>query len=214
MLPIYLASASPRRRELMEQLGLEFSVVVSNIDENEAAGEKVSPGSLVEELSLRKAGKVAGDLNRGLVIGSDTVVVWRDRILGKPRDRQDAVEMLNCLQGDRHWVFSGLAVIDAETGKTHLSHEKTRVFFRAAGADEIKRYVDTGEPVDKAGAYAIQGLGSVFVKGIEGCYFNVVGLPLARLAAVLKEFGVDVLSLSQGAGISDLNPEFRIQNSE
>ncbi|MFZ5647050.1 MAG: Maf family protein [Bacillota bacterium] len=209
MLPIYLASASPRRRELMEQLGLKFSVVVSNIDENIGAGENIPPGMMVEELSLRKAGEVAGELSRGLVIGSDTVVVWRDRIMGKPRDRRDAVDMLACLQGDHHYVFSGLAVIDAGTGKTHVSHEKTRVFFRPAGMDEIEKYVDTGEPMDKAGAYAIQGLGSVFVKGIEGCYSTVVGLPLARLAAVLKDFGVDVLSLPR-------KPELQvgIQNPE
>ncbi|MFZ5652429.1 MAG: Maf family protein [Bacillota bacterium] len=206
MLPIYLASASPRRRELMEQLGLRFSVVVSNIDEN-SMDERITPGMMVEELSLKKAVEVARELSSGLVIGSDTVVVWGNRILGKPRDRQDAVEMLACLQGGHHWVFSGLAVIDAESGKTHVSHEKTRVYFRAADMDEIERYADTGEPMDKAGAYAIQGLGSVFVKGIEGCYSTVVGLPLARLAAVLKDFGVDVLSL-QGRRNCGQNPEF------
>ncbi len=193
MLPIYLASASPRRRELMEQLGLKFTVVISNIDESARLGEDMPPGRLVEELSLRKATQVAREIERGLVVGSDTVVVWRGRILGKPGDRQDALEMLKWLQGNDHMVYSGLAVLNAETGETHVSHEKTRVFFRAAGMDELERYVDSGEPSDKAGAYAIQGLGSVFVQGIEGCYFNVVGLPLARLAGVLKSFGVDVL---------------------
>ena len=193
MLPIYLASAAPRRRELMEQLGLKFSVVISNIDESAGLGENIPPGRLVEELSLRKASQVAREVDRGLVIGSDTVVVWRGMILGKPGDRQDALEMLKCLQGDEHVVYSGLAVINAETGKTHVSHEETRVIFRPVGMDELERYVDTGEPWDKAGAYAIQGLGSIFVKGIEGCYSNVVGLPLARLAGVLKHFGVDVL---------------------
>lgn len=197
MLPIYLASASPRRRELMEQLGLPFTVVVSNVDESIA--DTVPPGRMVEILSERKAREVAGELNRGLVIGSDTVVVWRDRILGKPRDSREALEMLACLQGDEHSVYSGLAVIDAETGVVHVSHERTRVFFRPAGLDELKMYVDTGEPMDKAGGYAIQGLGVVFVKGIEGCYFNVVGLPLARLTRVLKGFGVDVLSMNFGA---------------
>jgi len=193
LLPIYLASASPRRRELMEQLGLKFTVVISNIDESARLGEDMPPGRLVEELSLRKATQVAREIERGLVVGSDTVVVWRGRILGKPGDRQDALEMLKWLQGNDHMVYSGLAVLNAETGETHVSHEKTRVFFRAAGMDELERYVDSGEPSDKAGAYAIQGLGSVFVQGIEGCYFNVVGLPLARLAGVLKSFGVDVL---------------------
>lgn len=152
--PIYLASASPRRRELMEQLGLPFTVVIKNVDESVAG--TMPPGKLVEALSERKAREVAGELDRGLVIGSDTVVVWRDRILGKPGDRQEALEMLACLQGNEHSVYSGLAVIDVETGAVHVSHERTRVFFRSAAMDELELYVDTGEPVDKAGAYAIQ----------------------------------------------------------
>ncbi|MHB8917805.1 MAG: Maf family protein [Desulfocucumaceae bacterium] len=193
MLPIYLASASPRRRELMEQLGLIFTVTIGNVDET--IEEALPPGRMVEILSERKAGMVAGELDSGLVIGSDTIVVWRDRIMGKPRDGQEALEMLACLQGDEHSVYSGLAVINAATGATHVSHERTRVFFRPAGMEELKRYVDTGEPLDKAGGYAIQGLGVVFVSRIEGCYFNVVGLPLFRLTQVLKGFGVDVLKL-------------------
>lgn len=195
MLPIYLASASPRRRELMEQLGLIFTVTIGNVDET--IEEALPPGRMVEILSERKAGMVAGELDSGLVIGSDTIVVWRDRIMGKPRDGQEALEMLACLQGDEHSVYSGLAVINAATGATHVSHERTRVFFRPAGMEELKRYVDTGEPLDKAGGYAIQGLGVVFVSRIEGCYFNVVGLPLFRLTQVLKGFGVDVLKLSR-----------------
>lgn len=194
MLPIYLASASPRRRELMEQLGLPFTVIISNVDESIA--DAVPPGRMVEILSERKAREVAGELDRGLVIGSDTVVVWRDRILGKPGDSREALEMLSCLQGDEHSVYSGLAVINVETGVAHVTHERTRVFFRPAGIDELKAYVDTGEPMDKAGGYAVQGLGVVFVNSIEGCYFNVVGLPLGRLTRVLKEFGVDVLDFN------------------
>lgn len=143
---------------------------------------------------------VADGLESGLVIGSDTVVVWRDSIMGKPCDREDALRMLTCLQGDQHAVYSGLAVINAGTGATIVTHERTLVFFRAAGKDELEKYVNTGEPLDKAGAYAIQGLGSVFVTGIEGCYSNVVGLPLARLARALMEFGVDVLDCFRGAG--------------
>jgi septum formation protein len=191
--PIYLASASPRRRELLQQLDLEFTVVVSDVDEENGAGENPGPDRLVEALSYKKAACVAARVGRGLVIGSDTVVVWRDRIMGKPGGPEEALAMLACLQGDEHAVYSGLAVIDAETGQSHLSHEKTRVFFRPAGREELKKYVATGEPLDKAGAYAIQGLGAVFVNGIRGCYSNVVGLPLARLARALKEFGVDVL---------------------
>ncbi|MCL6610531.1 MAG: Maf family protein [Peptococcaceae bacterium] len=197
MPPIYLASASPRRRELLEQLGLPFTVVVRSVDENIAG--PLPPGRMVEVLAEKKARKVAVELDRGLVIGSDTVVVWRDRVLGKPGSRKEALEMLACLQGDDHSVYSGLAVIDVETGAVHVSHERTRVFFRPAAKDELEMYVDTGEPMDKAGGYAVQGLGAVFVSRIEGCYSNVVGLPLARLARVLKEFGVDVLSINSGA---------------
>lgn len=194
MLPIYLASASPRRRELMEQMGLPFTVIINEVDES--ISESLPPGRLVEVLSERKARKVADRQERGLVIGADTVVVWRERVLGKPRDRREALSMLECLQGDEHSVYSGLAVINAETGTTHVSHEHTRVFFRRAERKELEMYIETGEPLDKAGAYAVQGLGAVFVSKVEGCYSNVVGLPLNRLARVLKEFGVDVLQIN------------------
>ncbi len=191
MPPVYLASASPRRRELLEQIGLEFSVIIRNVDED--IEQPVSPGRMVELLSWKKAAKVAEELETGLVIGSDTVVVWRDQIMGKPADRQEAVEMLSRLQGDRHRVYSGLAVIDAETGRFQVAHEMTEVYFGPASMEEIESYVDSGEPMDKAGAYAIQGLGAVFIKGIKGCFFNVVGLPVFRLSLMLKDFGVDVL---------------------
>ncbi|HBV98762.1 MAG: hypothetical protein JL50_11585 [Peptococcaceae bacterium BICA1-7] len=206
MIPIYLASASPRRRELLQQLGLDFTVVVSNVDESAGIGDNPDPAWLVETLSLKKAGEVAGDMDRGLVIGSDTVVVWRDRIMGKPTDREDALEMLHCLQGDEHQVYSGLAVINCVTGAAHVSHGRTRVVFRPAGKEELEKYIDTGEPMGKAGAYAIQGLGSVFVEGIEGCYSTVVGLPLAKLARALKEFGVDVLDRPP-AGLQQATPK-------
>ncbi len=175
----------------MEQLGLSFSVVVNKVEED--IQEVVTPARLVELLSMRKAEKAAEELTEGLVIASDTIVVWKERIMGKPGNRQDAMDMLGCLQGDQHSVFSGLAVLDVKTGKSHLSWEETKVFFRVATAEEIELYVDSGEPFGKAGAYAIQGLGAVFVTGIIGCYFNVVGLPVSRLSRVLKDFGVDIL---------------------
>ncbi len=192
MPPIILASASPRRREILEQLGLDFKVVVRDVDEN--IEEPISSHRLVELLSKRKAEKVSRELGYGLVLGSDTVVVWRDIIMGKPKDREEAIMMLNRLQGDRHVVYSGLTVIDSETGRYNTTYEKTTVFFRPALLSEIECYVDSGEPMDKAGAYAIQGLGSVFVAGIEGCYFNVVGLPVAKLFLMLKDFGINILS--------------------
>ncbi|WP_207655610.1 Maf family protein [Desulfocucumis palustris] len=191
MLPIYLASSSPRRRELMEQMGLRFSVVSRPVDET--VDEKLSPEEVVKSLSARKALAVSREIDRGLVIGSDTVVVWQGKIMGKPVSDADALDMLRCLQGNEHSVYSGLAVIDASDGRMVCTHERTRVFFRPAGDDELKLYVNTGEPMDKAGAYAIQGRGAVFVSGIEGCYSNVVGLPLFLLASVLKDFGVNVL---------------------
>ncbi|MHB8156764.1 MAG: Maf family protein, partial [Desulfocucumaceae bacterium] len=140
LVSLYLASASPRRRELMQQLGLTFSVVASNIDESSGVDGYTNPGSLVETLSVKKALEVAKSIDSGLVIGSDTVVVWRDRIMGKPLSSQDALEMLSCLQGDHHSVYSGLAVIDAKTGRTDVSHEKTQVFFRPAGLGELESY--------------------------------------------------------------------------
>lgn len=191
LLPIYLASSSPRRRELMEQMGLRFSVVARPVDET--VDEKLPPEEIVESLSARKALAVSREIDRGLIIGSDTVVVWRGKIMGKPVSDDDALDMLRCLQGSEHYVYSGLAVVDASDGRIVCVHERTRVFFRPAGDDELKMYVNTGEPLDKAGAYAIQGLGAVFVSGIEGCYSNVVGLPLFLLASVLKDFGINVL---------------------
>lgn len=191
MLPIYLASSSPRRRELMGQLGLRFEVVSRPVDET--VSEDMEPAGLVEELSARKALEVSRELSRGLVIGSDTVVVWQGIIMGKPTGEADALHMLRCLQGSEHHVYSGLAVVDASDGRMICTHERTKVFFRSAGDDELKLYVNSGEPLDKAGAYAIQGLGAVFVSGIEGCYANVVGLPLFKLSSVLKKFSVNVL---------------------
>jgi septum formation protein len=191
LLPIYLASSSPRRRELLQQLGLRFDVISRPVDET--VSEMLEPGSLVEVLSARKAREASLELSSGLVIGSDTVVVWRGEILGKPADKSEALYMLQCLQGNEHYVYTGLAVLDVADGRMISTHERTKVFFRAAGDDELKRYAESDEPLDKAGAYAIQGLGAVFVSGIEGCYTNVVGLPLFKLASVLKNFGVNVL---------------------
>lgn len=191
MKELILASASPRRWELLKQIGLEFRTLVCPVDETPLPG--LSPFELVQLLAVRKAMAVAGTLDDGIVIGADTVVVWHGQVLGKPSGEEDAVEMLRRLQGDVHEVYTGVALVDAGTGKVLVDHEKTRVFFRAIDEDEIRRYVATGEPLDKAGAYAVQGLGAIFVKGLEGCYTNVVGLPLARLAEMLKQSGYNVL---------------------
>lgn len=191
MIPIILASASPRRQELLANLGLDFEVKISDVDES--LNEQMPPAQQVEQLAERKATAVAAQLNRGLVIGADTLVVLGQSVLGKPADRQEAIEMIKRLQGRSHEVFTGLAVIDADTGKTVVTHQATAVRFKPMTAEQIERYVDTGEPFDKAGAYAVQGKASIFIDSIRGCYFNVVGLPVAKLADVLKVFGVEII---------------------
>ncbi|SHK61071.1 Maf family protein [Desulforamulus aeronauticus] len=191
MIPIILASASPRRQELLASLGLSFEIKISDVDES--MDEQMSPVQQVEQLAERKARAVAAQLNQGLVIGADTLVVLNQSVLGKPADRQEAMEMIERLQGRSHEVFTGLAVMDVATGKTVVTHQVTAVRFKPMTAEEIERYVDTGESYDKAGAYAVQGKASIFIDSIRGCYFNIVGLPVAKLADVLKLFGVQIL---------------------
>ena len=178
---IILASASPRRRELLTQLGWEFEVMISDVEE---VITRTLPQEVVEELSYIKAkdvfDKTEGDV---LVIGSDTVVAYENRILGKPRDVEDAKETLARLSGNSHHVFTGVTLFkrEGETVTQKTFHEATRVEFYPMTGEEIDWYVASGECSDKAGSYAIQGLGGRFVKSIEGDYNNVVGLPIARL---------------------------------
>lgn len=178
---IILASASPRRKELLTQLGWEFEVMVSDVEE---IITKTLPQEVVEELSFIKAkdvfDKTEGDV---LVIGADTVVAYENRILGKPRDEEDAKETLARLSGNSHYVFTGVTLFKREGAKesSKTFHEATRVEFYPMTEEEINRYVASGECSDKAGSYGIQGLGGRFVKSIEGDYNNVVGLPIARL---------------------------------
>lgn len=186
---IILASASPRRRELLAKLGLSFSVVPSNAEESVLPGE--SPEEHVIRLSRDKATEVAGRSNQPgrWFIGSDTVVVRDNLILGKPVDHEDARKMLSSLSGRGHRVVSGYAVFDKSTGETISDAVVTRVFFKELTQAEIEGYIATGEPFDKAGAYAIQGVGSFMVPAIEGSYTNVVGLPLCEVIAALEELG-------------------------
>jgi septum formation protein len=188
---IVLASGSPRRRELLAGIGLPFDVIVSQVDET--VDEKMDPPALVQELAYRKAHEVAKSLKYGLVIGADTIVVLDDEVLGKPADVQDAIRMLTRLQGRTHSVYSGVALIDAETSEKRIAYSRTDVKMRALTASEIERYVSTGEPMDKAGSYAIQGIGAILIDSIQGDYFTVVGLPLALLASMLSTFDIDVL---------------------
>ena len=187
---IILASNSPRRKELLGQMGIqEFKVSAPNVDESVAEG--LSPARIVEELSQRKAraAKKAGPKN--IVIAADTVVALDGLVLGKPRSGEDAFAMLSALSGREHHVYTGVTVHQGERAVTE--HEETAVRFRALSPDEIQGYIATGEPMDKAGAYGIQGRGALLVSGIQGDYSNVVGLPVFRLGRILAEFGVDLL---------------------
>jgi septum formation protein len=188
---LILASSSPRRSELLRSLDLPFRIQASDVDETFES--HMTPANVVEELSFRKANAVAATLSQGIVIGSDTIVVLRGAILGKPEDEADAFRMLNQLQGQTHEVYTGVTCMDAANPKVVTNHRKTAVTMRSMTDDQILRYIATGEPMDKAGSYAIQGIGATLVDQIEGCYFNVVGLPLALLTDQLKEFDINVL---------------------
>jgi len=189
--PIILASNSPRRRELLTRLGLDFTSDPADVDERIYPGE--GPEAYAVRVALEKARVAAGRAVSGIVIAADTIVVLGDLILGKPADARDAERMLCMLSGGMHRVISGLAVVDAETGRTRTSAAVTAVWFRDLAPEEIRSYVSTGEPLDKAGAYGIQEKGSLLVEKIEGCYFNVVGLPVSLLGKILREFGIALL---------------------
>ena len=189
---IILASQSPRRRQLLEQIGLDHFIVRPARGE-EVMGPALSPAQLVEELSRQKAREVAGASDPGdLVIAADTVVAIDGRVLGKPHDREEACAMLSALSGREHTVYTGVTVCRDDRMLTQ--HEATQVRFRSLSPREIQAYVDSGEPMDKAGAYGVQELGALLVEGIRGDYFNVVGLPLCRLGQMLSQFGVELLA--------------------
>ena len=185
---IILASGSPRRRQLLEQVGLRgFVIRASDVDESVRPG--LTPAEMVEELSARKAAAVVREAPKdGLVLAADTVVALEGAVLGKPASPEEAARMLAALSGRTHQVYTGLTL--AGPGE----HEVTDVTFRALSGAEIAAYVATGEPMDKAGAYGIQGLGALLVQRLEGDYFNVMGLPLCRLGRMLRAFGVELLS--------------------
>ena len=173
---IILASASPRRAELLHQIGLEFDVVVSGVAEDEV--KEKDPIRLAECLALSKAHAVAASVEHGIVIAADTVVYLDEEFLGKPEDEQDAMRMLRLLSGRSHQVMTGVVIIKQPDMQTLCQVETTTVYMRSITEEEIRWYINTGESNDKAGSYAIQGYGAIFVERIEGDYFNVVGLPL------------------------------------
>jgi len=192
MKKLILASASPRRKDLLKTLGLEFDIIPSNVEEN-IEGIPFS-NALIEELALSKAQDVASKAdNSSVVIGADTVVVVDSVILGKPKDEQDAAKMLKMLSGRTHSVVSGIAVVDKSSGKILTDSVESLVTFRDLDDEEINNYIKTGEPLDKAGAYAIQGYASIFVSFIKGDCNNIIGLSTYKLAEMLKEVDIKVL---------------------
>ncbi len=191
MKTIILASASPRRKELLERLGLKFQVEPSNYQEN--IDSRLEPHELARKISLEKAGIVASRHRNAIVIAADTFIIIDDRILGKPRTEDEARKMLQLINGKSHLVITGFSIVDSSSRRTLSRSVETIVFVRDLSPAEIDAYVATKEPLDKAGAYAIQGLGAVIIERIEGDYFNVVGLPLSALTEALKEFGISVL---------------------
>ncbi len=183
--PLVLASQSPRRAELIGRLGLTFETLPADIDESYLHGE--TPPQHAERLSREKALKIAADRPEALVVGSDTIVVIDGEVLGKPRDRAHAIEMLARLSGREHEVCTGVAV--AHGGRVESGLERVRVRFRALDARSWERYVDTGEPMDKAGAYGIQGYGATIVERIDGDYFAVMGLAIVRMIGLMERMG-------------------------
>ncbi|MFI8493215.1 Maf family protein [Peribacillus butanolivorans] len=188
MQPLILASSSPRRKELLQFLQIPFESMNSNVDES--IDENMRAEEAVQELASRKAAAIAADHQESWVIGSDTVVVLDGEILGKPINRADGKRMLEMLSGRTHEVYTGVAIIFGKHSKVFA--EKTEVTFWELSEAEIERYLDTGEPFDKAGGYGIQGYGSLLVKQINGDYFTVVGLPVSRLARELKVMQSDM----------------------
>lgn len=191
MKEIILASTSPRRSGLLRQIGMPFEVTPPDVDESRYSFE-ADPAGTAERLALAKARSAADRPDvRGrncVVLGADTVVLFEGQILGKPEDAEDAYAMLRKLTGRSHRVLTGFALLDAGTNRSVTGHEWTTVCMRDCTDEEIRAYVDTGEPLDKAGSYGAHALGAGLITRVEGCFYNVIGLPLARLLVTLKDF--------------------------
>jgi septum formation protein len=188
---IILASASPRRKELLEKVGLKFEVDPSN--HTERLQPRLEPHELARSISREKARAVASKHKNAIVIAADTFGVFKGKIIGKPRTEVEAREMLTTLSGKSHSVITGFTILDTDENKILSKSVETKVYIKKLTSEEIHAYVKSKESLDKAGAYAIQGLGSVIVERIEGDYFNVMGLPLCALTESLKEFGIYVV---------------------
>jgi len=191
MQKIILASTSPRRKELLEKLGLPFEIIPSDYEED--MNLDMHPLELAKFLSLGKAQAVAGKNVSSLVIGADTFVALGEKLLGKPKNIEEAKNMLREISGQMVSVITGFTLIDSDTGQTVSEVVETKIYIKKLSDEEIDNYIKTGEPLDKAGAFAIQGVGAVFIEKIEGDFLATVGLPLFALANRLKEFGIKVL---------------------
>jgi septum formation protein len=189
---IVLASASPRRQALLRALRVGYRVVPSRAPES--APDASCAARLAEILAYSKATEVAARTDHGLVLGADTVVECEGRLLGKPHDANEARRLLRRLSGRAHLVVTGLALVEAGSRRTEVGHDVSEVRMRSLTDAEIEAYVQTGEPLDKAGAYAIQGAALAFVEGIRGSYTNVMGLPLGKLRRLLRRFGIEPLA--------------------
>jgi septum formation protein len=189
MRKLVLASGSPRRCALLDQIGVDYTVCPADVIETKSFG---NPKKAVVENAFRKADAASKMLTDALVIGADTAVVLNGSMLGKPKSNEDAAEMLEALSGNMHLVLTGLALFDPGTGELWTECEETKVYFRVLDKAEIDSYIKSGFPMDKAGAYGIQDKGALFVERIEGCYYNVVGLPLVAVVGGLKYFGISV----------------------
>lgn len=181
-----LASASPRRKEIFKQIGIDIEVVESSIKENIRIDEE--PEQIAMSLAFQKAIDVSNKVNNSIVIAADTIVVKENEIIGKPKNKLDARKTLQLLSGKKHDVITGFALIDNNRDIKVVDYELTEVYFKDLDADDIEAYLETYEYLDKAGSYAIQGKGSLLVKKINGCYFNVVGLPITKINDLFKNY--------------------------
>lgn len=195
---IILASTSPRRHGLAQQMGLDFEIVPSDYEEDMTM--KLTPEKLAMTLAYGKAADVAKKRNDGIVLGIDTFISFKGEKLGKPHTKEKAFSLLKKFSGKKLQVYSGVALIDCKTKKEIKDYEVSEVYFRKITDDEIKKYIETGEPLDKAGAFAIQGLGSIFIKKVNGCYANIVGFPIANIYKNLTKLGVNIFEHEKWKG--------------
>ena len=192
MRKIVLASSSPRRKELLAKTGLKF--IVDSGDYEEDMTLKLKPIELAKVLSRGKAESVAEKYKDAIIIGADTFIVYKDQVMGKPHTSSRAIAMLKKLSGKSHSVITGFTILDAKTGKSLSRAVVSRVYFATMTPQEIAAYVKTGEPLERGGGYAIQDLGSVFIKKMEGDFLGIMGLPIYELTKALKHFGIDVVA--------------------